>query len=142
MSFVFKRILVFLLLLPAFHCRAQWLSLPFERITIEDGLPNPSVLDIIQDRQGFMWFGTVNGIVRYDGYRMQVYYPAAVERDSLPERELPRLYQDKAGNLWVGMTYQKAKLFRYNPRSDQFEPYLFDPAGGEASDTRGYFCHW
>ena len=55
-----------LLLLPATRSEAQWLSLPFERITIEDGLPNPSVLDIIQDRQGFMWFATLNGIVRYE----------------------------------------------------------------------------
>ncbi|MBV6441651.1 MAG: response regulator [Haliscomenobacteraceae bacterium CHB4] len=117
-----------LLLLPAARSDAQWLTLPFERITIEDGLPNPSALDIIQDRQGFMWFATLNGIVRYDGYRMTVYYPAAVERDSLPERDVPKMYQDKAGNIWVGLINQKAKLFRYDARSDSFIPCLFDPS--------------
>ncbi len=117
-----------LCLLAAVPGAAQWSSLPFERLTIEDGLPSPSVLDILEDRQGFMWFGTLNGVVRYDGYRMTVYQPAAVPLDSLPEREVYRLYQDKSGTIWAGLMYQKAKLFRYDPRTDRFVPFLFDPA--------------
>ncbi len=112
-----------LLLLPAARAEAQWLSLSFERITIEDGLPNPSVLDIIQDRQGFMWFATLNGIVRYDGYRMTVYHPAAVERDSLPERDVPTLYEDREGHIWLGLANQKVKLFYYDPHIDLFQPF-------------------
>ena len=113
------------------HGKAQELSLRFEQLSIEDGLPNPSVINIMQDRQGFMWFGTANGIVRYDGYEMERFYPNAVGRDSLPERDLPILYQDKAGNIWLGLTYQAAKLFRFDPTSGSFIPYLFDPAKKE-----------
>ncbi len=94
---------------------------------MEDGLPNPSVLDIMQDRQGFMWFGTLSGIVRYDGHEMKVYYPAGEHRDSLPERDIPKFYQDKTGNIWVTFRYQKAKLFRYDISSDSFIPYLLHP---------------
>lgn len=114
-------------ILTAIPCTAQWVSLPFERLTIENGLPSPSVLDILEDRQGFMWFGTLSGIVRYDGYQMTVYQPAAVPLDSLPEREVYKLYQDKSGTIWAGLMYQKAKLFRYDPRTDRFVPFLFNP---------------
>ncbi len=108
-------------------CLAQYQSLRFDRLTIEDGLPNPSVLDLLRDRQGFLWIGTLSGIVRYDGYEMKQYFPAAEHRDSLPERDIPKFYQDKAGNIWLTLTYQKAKLFRYEARTDRFIPYLFNP---------------
>ncbi len=90
-------------------------------------MPNPSVLDIMQDRQGFMWFGTLSGIVRYDGHEMKIYYPAGEHRDSLPERDIPKFYQDRAGNIWVTFRYQKAKLFRYDMSNDSFIPYLLHP---------------
>ncbi|MCB0566232.1 MAG: hypothetical protein KDD01_17825, partial [Phaeodactylibacter sp.] len=110
---------------------AQSTSLRFEQLSIEDGLPNPSVIDILQGRQGFMWFGTANGIVRYDGYDMEYFYPAAVGRDNLPERDLPRLYEDKGGNIWLGLANQQARLFRYDPTSGRFIPYLFGPTKKE-----------
>lgn len=122
------RVCFTLSLLAAIPCTAQWVSLPFERLTIENGLPSPAVLDILEDRQGFMWFSTLSGIVRYDGYQMTVYQPAAVPLDSLPEREVYRLYQDRSGTIWAGLMYQKAKLFRYDPRTDRFVPFLFNPA--------------
>lgn len=117
----------FLLLVVQQYVFSQFETFRFERITIEDGLPNPSVMDILQDRQGFLWISTVSGIVRYDGYEMKTYHPAAEHRDSLPEREVPKLYLDKSGNIWASMTYQKAKIFRYDTYTDLFIPYLFDP---------------
>ncbi len=116
------------LLLPVWivPCLAQYQTLRFDRLTIEDGLPNPSVMDILQDRDGFIWIGTLSGIVRYDGYEMKNYLPAAESIDSLPELDIPKFYQDKSGNLWLILRYQKAKLFKYDPHSDQFIPYLFD----------------
>jgi signal transduction histidine kinase/DNA-binding response OmpR family regulator/ligand-binding sensor domain-containing protein len=108
---------------------AQYQSLRFERITVEDGLPNPSVLDIIQDQQGFMWFGTASGIVRYDGYEMKIYYPSANLRDSLPVRNVPQLGQDRSGNIWVGYlhTDDAPNLYKLDRQQDRFVPYLFDP---------------
>ena len=118
---------------------AQYQTLRFERLTIEDGLPNPSVLDIIQDQQGFMWFGTLSGVVRYDGYEMKVYRPAAFEQDSLPRRNVPKLYMDKSGNIWLGFAFSALwpKLFRYDPALDRFVPYLFDPKKKENPISRG-----
>ncbi len=47
-------------------------ELVFEHITVDDGLPENSVRAILQDSSGFLWFGTMNGLVRYDGYELKV----------------------------------------------------------------------
>ncbi|MFT7234375.1 MAG: ligand-binding sensor domain-containing protein, partial [Cyclobacteriaceae bacterium] len=46
----------------------------FRKITKEEGLSNNSVFAITQDNQGFLWFGTRNGLNRYDGYRLKKYF--------------------------------------------------------------------
>ncbi|MEZ4958300.1 MAG: ATP-binding protein [Saprospiraceae bacterium] len=110
-------------------CFSQYKSIRFDRLTVEDGLPNPSVMDIMQDRQGFIWIGTLSGIVRYDGYEMKTYFLSASMQDSLPTRNIPNFYQDKSGNIWVGFQYDdiSPKLYRYDARLDLFVPYLYDP---------------
>jgi hypothetical protein len=103
---------------------AQDLPLRFDRITVEEGLPHPSVLDVLQDDRGFMWFATLHGIVRYDGYDMTTYFPAAGDPRRVPGRDVPHLYQGPSGALWIGLVFQDAKLFRYDPTQDRFLPYL------------------
>ncbi|MFQ5446306.1 MAG: ATP-binding protein, partial [Saprospiraceae bacterium] len=121
---------------------AQYESLPFERLTIEDGLPNPSALDIIQDQRGFIWIATLSGIVRYDGYEMKSYLPGASTIDSLPSRNIPNLYEDKSGNIWVGFQYSHIwpKLYRYEAALDDFVPYLYDPSLDTNLIGRGISC--
>ena len=125
--------------LPTHSAFAQYQSLRFDRITVEDGLPNPSVMDIIQDSQGFMWFGTLSGIVRYDGYEMKTYLLSASLQDSLPTRNIPNFYQDKSGNIWVGFQYEDIwpKLYRYDATADIFIPCLYDPGREENPIRRG-----
>ena len=66
---LFKRIgLMLSLSLPAFFFAQQNRPVKFERISLEQGLSQSSVLCILQDRQGFMWFGTQDGLNKYDGY--------------------------------------------------------------------------
>ena len=57
----------FLCLALAGFCSAQSAPLRFEHLTINDGLPENSVRSILQDRHGFLWFGTQNGVARFDG---------------------------------------------------------------------------
>lgn len=127
------------LLLLTTETSAQYQSLRFDRITIEDGLPNPSVLDIMQDKQGFIWIGTLSGIVRYDGHEMKTYLPSATMQDSLPTRNIPNLYEDKSGNIWVGFQYSHVspKLYRYDVGQDRFVPQLFDSASADNPIRRG-----
>jgi signal transduction histidine kinase/CheY-like chemotaxis protein/ligand-binding sensor domain-containing protein len=98
----------------------------FRQLTLKDGLPNPSVLDIRQDRQGLMWFATFSGIARYDGYAMQVYHPRLSGPDTIPLRNLPVLGEGPEGELLVGYAWGDCKLFRYDAALDRLEPYLYD----------------
>jgi signal transduction histidine kinase/DNA-binding response OmpR family regulator/ligand-binding sensor domain-containing protein len=109
----------------------QSVHLPFEQISVEDQLPNPSVLEFWQDDEGLMWIGTFSGIARYDGYQMKVYHPGYGNRDSLPSRDLPIFFQDREQRLWLGLSYQDCPLYLYNPEVDQFEPFEFDTLSGK-----------
>jgi len=68
--------------------------------TIEDGLPQNSVLCLIQGREGYIWFGTQSGLVRFDGMSFRVYNRWNTE--GLKNDSILSLYEDTGGSLWVG----------------------------------------
>jgi ligand-binding sensor domain-containing protein/nitrate/nitrite-specific signal transduction histidine kinase len=78
------------------------LSIRFDRITIAEGLSFSKVDVILQDQQGFMWFGTEHGLNRYDGYQFTVYYNDPADPSSLSHNRIYTLYEDSAGELWIG----------------------------------------
>jgi len=102
------KILVVLILLVVdkftFPLFAQYneIILPLEQISIEKGLPDRRVNCIIQDHLGFMWFGTNNGLCRYDGYKMMVYQNRADDSTSISNNKIECLFLDSQGSLWVG----------------------------------------
>src|SRR5262245_32310139 len=76
-------------------------SARFARLGVEDGLPQNSVENILQDRLGFLWFGTQEGLARYDGYRFVVH--RAKDRPGfLRDHAVLSLIQDRQGDLWIG----------------------------------------
>ncbi|HYE95925.1 MAG TPA: two-component regulator propeller domain-containing protein [Rubricoccaceae bacterium] len=93
---------LFLLLTGCAAVRAQPAPLPFERIHSADGLSHNSVYAITQDRAGFLWFGTVDGLNRYDGYAFTVYRHDRADPASLSSNLVRALYEDRRGQLWVG----------------------------------------
>jgi len=100
-------------------------NLRFERLSIEDGLTQESVLTILQDRQGFMWFGTQAGLNRYDGYRLTVYRNDPHDPASLPDGFVNASFEDAEGRLWFGT---KGGLARFDPGSGKFVRYsLLEP---------------
>jgi ligand-binding sensor domain-containing protein len=88
-----------------------------DRLTIAEGLPNSHVHAIVQDRRGFIWFGTQDGLARYDGTKMRVYRPAEKDPTSISPGYITALTLDPSGNLWVG-TENGVAL--YDPNTDQF----------------------
>jgi ligand-binding sensor domain-containing protein len=66
------KIFIFCLMFPL-SLYPQPRDIRFERITVEDDLTDVTVHDILQDQQGFMWFGTWNGVSKYDGYTFTTY---------------------------------------------------------------------
>ena len=77
----------------------------FERLTIKDGLSDNSVTCILQDREGYLWFGTTNGLNKYDGYTCTVFQQDPARPDSsLRSNNLATLYEDRSGKLWATTT--------------------------------------
>ena len=104
---------------------AQPQSLRFEHISVEQGLSNFALTRIVQDRQGFLWFGTEDGLNKFDGYEFTVYKPDPADTNSLPGRFVQALYVDRQGSLWLSTGMDG--LRRYNPNTDKFDRFKHDP---------------
>ncbi len=112
----------------AFVCgaaRAQAPNIAFQRLSIDQGLPQSSVVCILQDRQGFMWFGTQGGLARYDGYGFTVFKHDRREPSSLAADYVRALLEDDAGTLWVGTL--GGGLSRFDRQTAAFTSYRHDP---------------
>ncbi len=83
----------------------------FQRITTDDGLSQSDVNTIIQDDDGFMWFGTHDGLNRYDGYSFKIFKPDFQKENSIPSNLIYSLEKDQNGNLWIGTTGEGLVLF-------------------------------
>jgi ligand-binding sensor domain-containing protein/serine phosphatase RsbU (regulator of sigma subunit) len=98
----------------------------FERISLREGLSQSVIEAIVQDRKGFLWFATEDGLNRYDGYGFTVYRYQPGNPRSLSYNEIKALYEDRAGILWVG-TFEGG-LNRFDPAAATFTRYRHDPA--------------
>jgi ligand-binding sensor domain-containing protein/signal transduction histidine kinase len=104
-------------------------SLRFERLSVEQGLSQQSVLTILQDRRGFMWFGTQAGLNRFDGYRFTVYRNDPDDPGSIPDNYVLASHEDEQGRLWFGT---KGGLARFDQATGKFVRYAAPAAGGGA----------
>ncbi|MBL4560207.1 MAG: response regulator [Labilibaculum sp.] len=77
-------------------------ELLFSHLGVEDGFTIDKANTIIQDRKGFVWVGTWNGLNRFDGYDCITYQPNFHDSTSISSREIIELMEDKKGNLWIG----------------------------------------
>jgi len=96
----------------------------FEHLTIVDGLPENSVECMLQDHLGYLWFGTQNGLARYDGYEMKVYQPDSDDSLSISDRQIYAIYEDKSGTLWIGT---QRGLNSFDRTTETFTSYLHNP---------------
>ncbi|HEX5669172.1 MAG TPA: two-component regulator propeller domain-containing protein, partial [Chitinophagaceae bacterium] len=92
-------------------------KLLFTHISIEDGLSQGMITDIIQDRYGFMWLGTKDGLNQYDGYRFSVYRHSPDDLSSLSDSYTTALMEDSLGRIWVGTVSGRVDLFDRNSGS-------------------------
>ncbi|NVJ61869.1 MAG: diguanylate cyclase [Gammaproteobacteria bacterium] len=112
-----------LILFFAYVAAAAEPSIRFEHLSVEDGLPQSSAKAVLQDRQGFLWVGTQDGLARYDGYSYRVFKRTEGNSASLSANYIRTLYQDRAGYIWVGTD---SGLNRFDPKTEQFKRYLAD----------------
>jgi two-component sensor histidine kinase len=83
----------------------------FNSLTINNGLSQGMVTRILQDHYGFMWFATLDGLNRYDGYRFIVYHHDAENGASITESFAQSLFEDSKGRLWIGTVSGGLDLF-------------------------------
>lgn len=121
-----KMLAIYLLatILP-FHLFAQIKQLQFERLTVESGLSQSSIFSIAQDSMGFMWFGTKDGLNRYDSRQFEVFRNIASDGTTLSSSQnINALLTDSKGNLWVGT---QDGLNKYLPETNSFKRFLNHP---------------
>jgi len=96
----------------------------FDRLTMEDGLSDNHVFCILQDQQGFLWFGTANGLNRYDGYDFTIYNRYNTYTPFFSDKYILSMCEDRYGRLWFGswdglnvFDLKKNKIiqFKHNP---------------------------
>ncbi len=99
--------------------------LRFEHLTIDDGLSQNAGLALLQDRQGYLWIGTQDGLNRYDGYTITQFKHDPDNPQTISANSIIALYEDREGFLWVGTW--GGGLNRLDPVSGQFTRYQPDP---------------
>jgi len=97
-----KYFVLYLLLFFGFSPRGYSQDYPVKFLDISDGLSNNSVTTIFQDSDGYMWFGTYDGLNRYDGYNFKVFRNRINDKKSLPFNTIYNIEGDLQKNLWIG----------------------------------------
>ena len=96
------KILLVIFSVCAGYCSTSQTLIPrFENLGVNEGLPHSSVYSITQDKKGFMWFGTADGLCRYDGSVLKIFkYASQYEQDVVNNFVRGKMQEDKAGNIW------------------------------------------
>ncbi|MCB9351419.1 MAG: two component regulator propeller domain protein [Lewinellaceae bacterium] len=127
---ILSRVLPWALIILATAVYGQGGNAPmyFDHLTIQDGLSHNTVYCILQDRYGYIWMGTQNGLNKYDGYSFEVYGSNGYQNDKAGflGKNISALREDRKGNLWVGT--RKHGVNFLDRSSDRFVNFQSDPA--------------
>lgn len=118
----FLYVLIFLFLICSTKISANELN--FKRYTLEDGLSQSVVLDIVQDSKGFIWIATQDGLNRFDGYEFKVYRHNPNDTNTISQNWINTLNLDIDENLWIGTEY--GGMNKLDLKSNQVTRYQFD----------------
>ncbi|MCP4154047.1 MAG: hypothetical protein GY757_40350 [bacterium] len=103
----------------------------FKRYTSSDGLPDYRVSALFQDNPGFLWIGTDNGLVKYDGYEMITYRHDPESKHTITGNRIRSICEDDMGNLWIGTEF--GGLNRFERKTGNFSPFNLTDPGGQKS---------
>jgi ligand-binding sensor domain-containing protein len=96
---MFKQCFILICSLTIYTAKAQYF---FQRLSSADGLSQSTVQSIIQDHKGFMWFGTMDGLNRYDGYTFRVFRSDFSNANTLSNNDIRAIFEDDSGRFWIG----------------------------------------
>lgn len=122
MKVYMRHILLLFFLLSPTYLFAQKSVIRFKHYTTDEGLSQNMVDCILKDSRGFMWFGTWNGLNKFDGYTFTVYKQNSQDANTLSNNFIHALCEDKYGNIWIG-TNNGLNVYLY--AENRFIQYLF-----------------
>lgn len=99
-------------------------QLRFENYSINEGLSQSNVYAVLQDRFGFLWIGTEDGLNRFDGYNFEVYRNNPDDNGSISANTILAIHQDRSGRLWIGT--QGGGLNQFDRDVEAFIGYRFE----------------
>lgn len=102
MHFILKNFILYLIFLFGFSSLSFSQDNPVKFLDISDGLSNNSVTTIFQDSEGYLWFGTYDGLNRYDGYSFKVFRNRINDKKSLSFNTIYNIEGDSQKNIWIG----------------------------------------
>lgn len=117
-----RSILVVLLMFVTFGAEAMGPAVRFDRLSLEQGLSQSAVATIYQDKRGFLWLGTEDGLNRYDGYEFKVYKHSTQNINSISDNHIKSIFEDKDGFLWIGTL--GGGINRYDYATDKFTRFM------------------
>jgi ligand-binding sensor domain-containing protein len=127
-SFLF----LFLFIVP-FYALSQNSPFEFNKISNTNGLSNNSINCIFQDSYGFIWFGTLNGLNRFDGNDFLVFHNDTRNKASISNDIITSIQEDKNKRLWIGTA---SGLNIYDPTTEKFQNYNNNPDQNKALTVR------
>src|SRR5665811_104209 len=98
-------------------------NLNFDFYSQEHGLSNNQVHCILQDKKGWMWFGTSQGVSRFDGYRFTVFKNDPEDSTSLKGNLVRAIFEDHKGQLWIGT--ENGGLNKFNHEKENFQHFFY-----------------
>jgi len=99
--------------------------LEFKQLSVEQGLSQCTVNCIIQDSFGFLWFGTEDGLNKYDGYSFKIFKHRPNDPNSLCHNSITSIFEDRSGALWIGASQEG--LNKFDREQEVFINYRNDP---------------
>ncbi|MFA6083899.1 two-component regulator propeller domain-containing protein [Mucilaginibacter sp.] len=121
-----KKLYLILLLFNFVAASGQQASYYFKNYQVQNGLSSNTITSILQDKKGFMWFGSRNGLNRFDGNVFKLFGNKLGDSTSIGSNSIFSLYEDRSETLWVG-TYKGIYLF--NPLEESFTVFKQIPPG-------------
>ncbi|AFM02700.1 putative periplasmic ligand-binding sensor domain protein [Bernardetia litoralis DSM 6794] len=123
MRYVFSITLFFLINFTFAQQNQNDKILKVEALNIQHGLSQSTVNDILEDRDGFVWIATDDGLNRYDGQKFTIYKHIRSDATTIPDNIVKKLHEDKNGKIWIGTV---SGLCVYDKNTNQFKSYRND----------------
>ncbi len=115
---------LFLLLFVNYLIFPQGNSIRFESLSLQNGVSLNLTYSILQDRQGYVWFGTMYGLVKYDGRNYTTFRNDPMDSTSISFDDIISLFEDSRGNIWAGSW--GGGLNKFNPATEKFTRFLYE----------------